>query len=715
MTATRSVRTVLQPRSIAIVGASETAAAGWSKALFENIRHFGTGIPVYPINPRRDSVWGERCYHSFADLPHAVDLALMVLPAAAILDALRDGLACGLRGATIYAAGFGEGPDHEGADLADELRALCAGGLTVVGPNCMGSLSVREKLYLYPAPRVLDVLPGNIALAMQSGGLLQFWVQQASARGLGFSYAVTTGNELNLDLADYIDFFVDDESTQVICALAEGIRRPAAFIAAAEKALARRKPIVMLKIGRTEAAQRAAQSHTGSLAGDDRVLNAVCERYGILRVGTLDDMIETALVLRSGRLPRGTAVAMIGYSGAARGLALDIASDEQISFAELSPATVAVLTPHLDHGISIEMPVDLGPMATVDPERYSRIGQIVLADPNVALLAIQGQLPVANESANPEWLAAVTVSTEKPVFAYSRTAQNVFDNSRAFQSETGMSFVQGIPESLRAAKHLVAYAKRVERGLAPAMPDALPAPSPVEEALKRAGVQSPAEALSASIAAAVAMAERIGYPVALKLHSESPLHKTELGGVALGLCNEDDVRRAASDLFATIAAHPELHCDGVLVQEMVSGLEMIVGARTDPQFGPVILVGLGGVFVEAFDDIVLRLLPVSPGDVRDMLSHLRGKVLLGAFRGKPERDVGALVDAIVSIGDVFLERRAVLDDIEINPLIVLDRGSGVRAVDIRAIARSAPVVENASPSTPVRNEYSLTAKGVPLS
>jgi acyl-CoA synthetase (NDP forming) len=687
MNATRSVGAVLRPRSIAIVGASETAAAGWSKALFANVRHFGTAVPVYPINPRRDTVWGERCYASFADLPEPVDLALMIMPAPAIPGMLREGLARGLKAATIYAAGFGEGADHEGTELADELREICAAGLSLVGPNCMGALSVREQLYLYPAARVLDVQPGNVALAMQSGGLFQFWLQQAAARGLGFSYAVTSGNELNLDLADYIDFFVDDENTQVICALAEGIRRPAAFVAAAAKALARKKPVILVKIGRTEAAQRAAQSHTGSLAGDDRVLDAVCERYGIVRVATLDDMMETALVMRAGRLPSGSRIAMVGYSGAARGLALDVAGDEHLAFSELSAETSAALQPNLDRGISIEMPIDLGPMATADPERYSRINQIVAADPGVALLAVQGQLPVLNETPNPKWFAAIAASTGKPVFAYSRTAQNVFENSRAFQHDTGMSFIQGIPETLRAAKHLIRYAQRVTQGGGAALPAPLADPMPIEDALTAAGVAAPAEALVTDASAAVAAAARIGYPVALKLHSPLPIHKTELSGVLLGLRDESDVRRAAGTLFAQIAAHPELHCDGLLVQEMVSGVEMIVGARRDPQFGPVLLVGLGGVFVEVFDDIVLQLLPVTPDDVRAMLARLRGKVMLGAFRGRPERDTEALVAAVVAIGNAFLQRRDVLDDIEFNPLIVLERGRGVRAVDVRAVRR----------------------------
>jgi acetate---CoA ligase (ADP-forming) len=682
----RSVEAVLRPRSIALVGASETAAAGWSKKIFDNVRHFGSTVPVYPINPRRSSVWGQRCYSSFADLPEAVDLALMILPATAIPSALREARAAGLKAATIYAAGFGEGVDHEGADLADELRELCADGLRLVGPNCMGALSVRERLYLYPAVRVRDVTPGNVALVMQSGGLFQFWLQQAAARGLGFSYAVTSGNEVDLDLADYVNFFVDDEATEVICCLAEGIRRPEAFVAAAAKALDRRKPMIVVKIGRTEAARRAAQSHTGSLAGDDRVFDAVCERYGVLRVPTLDDMIETALVVRSGRLPHDSHLAMVGYSGAARGLALDAAASENVQFAALAAETRTALQPNLDPGTSDALPLDVGAMATVDPKRYARICSILLQDPDVGLLAMQAILPAAGDSFDPQWLAAISASTDKPVFAYGFTSQNVLENGQAFQRDAGMSFVQRIPEAIRAAKQLMIYARRFARGPAAPLPVAVANASNIEDALVASGVPMPAQMLVSNVGDVVEAAERIGYPVALKLHSSKPIHKTELGGVILDL-RADGVRLAAEKLFDRIEADPELACDGLLVQEMVSGLEMIVGARCDAQFGPVILLGLGGIFVEALDDIVLRLLPVTPADVRLMIAELRGKALFKAFRGQAERDVDALVAAVVAVGTAFLERRTVLEDIEINPLVVLERGRGVRAIDVRTVWR----------------------------
>jgi acyl-CoA synthetase (NDP forming) len=441
----------------------------------------------------------------------------------------------------------------------------------------------------------------------------------------------------------------------------------------------------MMKIGRSDGAKAAAQSHTGSLAGDDRVFDAVCERYGIVRVPSLDDMIESALAFRSGRLPAGNgAVMFAGYSGSARGMILDAADEIGLELAHLTPQTKAVLAPLMDAGTTAESPLDLGPMASRDHERYSRICQIVAADPNVALLAVQAQLPLDGERPDPQWLGATMACTEKPVFGYARTQQNVLETSRVFQRATGMSFLQGIPRSVRAAKQLMTYAQRLARPLPPGYVERTrtgPNAGPVDVAR----IPRPGSALAATPEDAVACAERIGFPVALKLHSPLPIHKTEAGGVLLGLRDRDAVAAAARELFGTIAAAPELGCDGVLVQEMVDGLELIVGMRADPQYGPMVLLGLGGIFVEAFDDLAVRLLPVDADGVRTMLGELRGKRLLGAFRGRAARDVDAVVEAVVALGDAFLAAGDNLADLEINPLTVLERGRGVRAVDVRAV------------------------------
>jgi acetyltransferase len=681
----RPVEALLRPRNIALVGASDSAAGGWSKAIFDNVRAAGPGVALYPINPRRDTVWGETCYPSFSALPEPVDLALVITPAATIPETLREGVAHGLRAATIYAAGFGEGMDPEGIALGDELRTLAGAGLRICGPNCMGTLSVAERLYLYPAARVRDAQPGEVGLVMQSGGLLQYWVQYAAARGLGLSYAVSSGNELDLDLADYINFFVENERTKVICVLAEGVHRPAAFVAAAQRALGARKPIIIVKNGRSEGAQAAAQSHTGALAGDDRVFDAVCERYGIVRVPALDDMIETALAFRSGRLPAGSGAVFVGYSGSARGMILDAAQAAGLSLTPLTQATHDAIAPHMDPGTSSENPLDLGPMASRDHERYSRICRIIAADPDAEVIAVQAQLPLDGETPDPQWLAAVMSSTMKPVFGFARTQQNVVAASRAFQAAAGMSFLQGIPRAVNAAQQLVTYAERTRRMPAPSVPYAAATAALHDDPIAAAKIVRPQDMLADTVDGAIAAANAIGYPVALKLHSPKPIHKTELGGVILDVQSAAGVEAAATRLFAIIAGAPELACDGVLVQEIVAGLEVLVGMRVDPQFGPIVVLGLGGVFVEAIDDLALRLLPVDETDVRAMIGQLRGKRLFDGFRGQPARDVDALIGAVIALGNVFLATCEGIAEVEINPLVVLERGRGVRAVDVRIV------------------------------
>ena len=365
-----------------------------------------------------------------------------------------------------------------------------------------------------------------------------------------------------------------------------------------------------------------------------------------------------------------------GYSGSARGMILDAADDIGLELAHLTPETKAVLAPLMDAGTTAETPLDLGPMASRDHERYSRICQIVAADPNVALLAVQAQLPLDGERPDPQWLGVTMACTEKPVFGYARTQQNVLETSRTFQRATGMSFLQGIPRAVRAAKQLMTYAQRLARPLAPGFVERA-ASGPNADPVDVARIPRPAGALAVTPEETVACAERIGFPVALKLHSPLPIHKTEAGGVILGLRDRDAVAAAARTLFGTIAAAPELGCDGVLVQEMVEGLELIVGMRADPQYGPIVLLARTLERGITSDDLAVRLLPVDAETVHVMLRELRGRRLLDAFRGRSARDVDAVVTAVVALGDAFLAAGSELADLEINPLTVLERGRGV--------------------------------------
>ncbi len=690
----RRVDHLLRPKSIAIIGASDSSRGGWARDIYQNLEHCGFPATLYLINPKRTELWGRRVYPNFAAVPEPVDLALTIIPSPAIPDTLAEAAASGLKCALIYAAQFGEGGDAEGLRRAEAIKALSTThGLRISGPNCMGSLALREKLLLYPAKRVRALRPGSVGVVFQSGGTFQFWLQQASLRGLDFSYAVSSGNELDLDMADYISFLVDDLHTRQIVCLVEGIRRPQAFMAAAAKALAARKPVILLKVGRSELGKAATKSHTGAVASDDLVFDAMCRKYGIVRCPSLDDLIETCLAFAPGRLPRGPRIAMACYSGGAKGLVLDYASDEGAEMAPLTAETRSKLKAMIDPGLVAENPLDTGPSVGVQAAKFAEICKVVCADPTVDLVTVQALHPVdPADPYDPASLRGIAESTDKPVLAFGRIAQNASDVSRRFQNETGVPIIHGLPETVRALQGLVRYAAALQRGVPP-VPNTehrTPAhPSVLEAELAAHGLTLPRSALAKAPEDAAEKARAVGFPVALKIASAQASHKTEFGGVTLQLRDAEAVRLAAHAMAERLAReHPQASLDGFLIQEMVDGVEMLLGVREDPQFGPMLAVGLGGVAVEVLRDVAVRLLPIDDETARDMLRSLRGAPLLGVFRGRAARDVDALVRAMTGLSRVFMAARDSFSDIEVNPLIVRAVGEGVRAVDVRAVPRT---------------------------
>jgi len=688
----RSVETFLRPRTIAIVGASETGGAGWPKGIYENFAHEDFPAKVYLVNPGRDELWGQKVYPDFASLPEKIDLAIVIIPAEAIVDVLSEAADAGLANALIFASRVGEGGDEAGAQRAAALREICdRSGLRISGPNCMGAISLPERLLFYPTPRVRGLPLGEVGVVFQSGGTFQFWLEQGAARGLGYSYAVSSGNELDLDMADYINFLVDDDHTRVIACMAEGVRRPAALMAAAERAFDAGKPVLMLKVGRTAGGQAAAQSHTGALATDDHIFTAMCRKYGIVLVDTLDELIEAALAFSAGRLPAGRRVALVGYSGGAKGLFIDIAEQNGMDMPDFTAETQAKLVPMIDSGVSPSNPLDTGAGLARRFEQFAEACKIVIADENIDMLSVQGQLPLVEGGAgDPAYFRAILDSTDKPVIAHNRMSQNINDVGRAFQTATGIPFLQRLPEVARTLIALADYAERRRRGVpemerpTPRSPDV-----PVEEVLAEYGIRGPASGFARTAAEAGAAAADTGFPVALKIVSPQAVHKTEVGGVVLNIVSEEAAMAAAADMEARLrGADPDAEIEGFMVQQMVDGLEVIAGVRDDPQFGPVLALGFGGVLVEAIGDVSFRLLPVTAADVADMLGELRAKSLLGPFRGAPARDVDALIDCAVGLSKAYLDLRERVSDIEINPLMVGAAGDGVCAVDIRAIPRT---------------------------
>jgi acetate---CoA ligase (ADP-forming) len=685
----RSAEALFRPKSIAIVGASD---GGYARRIFENLEAAQFPTEVFLINPRRDLLWDRPVYKDYDALPAAPDLALAVISESYIPDSLTKAAARGVKASIVYASDFGEGGSSEGLARAKALQSICEkSGLRICGPNCMGVISVKEQLCLYPTARVRSLPSGPVGVVFQSGGTFQFWLQQGATRGLGYSYAVSSGNELDLDVADYINFMVEDAGTKVITCLIEGIRRPQAFCAAAEKALQAGKPILVIKIGRSERGKASTQTHTGSLAGDDEVFNAVCKKYGIVRCDTLDDLIETALVFQSGRLPAGKRIAMVGFSGGTKGMFLDYAADAGAELARFSEPTIRELVARIDKSAKAENPLDVGAAASRKAGNYTEICRLVLTDPGVDILALQGQLPMDADEPGSDRAdyTALTEASNKPVVVFGRMHQNVTADGRAIQRAAAVPYLQGIPDAIRALQRSIQYGAAV-RQQSPVEPSGArtgrTATRDIKALFQTYGLQLPNEAMAKTPADAAAAAKGAGFPVALKIVSPDASHKTEVGGVALNLTDASQVEVRAHAMLAQLrAVNPTATVDGFLVQEMVSGVEMIVGARNDEQFGPVIVAGLGGVTAELLRDVSIRLAPVDEHAARDMLAELRGAPLLGQFRGRPARDTDALVSAITALSQLYLEHRLWITEIEINPLIVLEQGRGVRAVDVRVV------------------------------
>jgi acyl-CoA synthetase (NDP forming) len=429
------------------------------------------------------------------------------------------------------------------------------------------------------------------------------------------------------------------------------------------------------------------------MTSDDQVFDAMCQRYGVTRCLSLDDLIETCLAFAPGRLPKGNRIAMVCYSGGAKGLVLDYAGDEGAEMAPLAPETRAKLPAMIDPGVPAENPLDVGANVGVQVQKFADICKLVCADPTVDLITVQGLVPVTpDDPYDPAPLRGVLASTDKPVLAFGRIAQNSTQISRSYQQETGVPFIHGLPETVRVMQHLARYAAAVRRGIPAAAPsnrDAENLDDPSLGALLAAhAIPSPKSVFAKTPADAAAQAVHIGFPVAVKIVSPQASHKTEVGGVAVGIGDEAAVRAAGEAMAARLLAHdPRAQVRGFLVQEMVDGLEIILGVREDPQFGPYMLVGLGGVQVEVTRDFAIRLLPIDEEIAREMIASLHGAALFESFRGRPKRDVAAVVRAMTGLSRMFLAHKTALSEIELNPLMVFAAGHGVGAVDVRVARR----------------------------
>lgn len=695
---------LLRPESIAIVGASDRIGPGFNA--WRALGFVGFTGRVYLVNPNKRELFGRPTYPSLDALPDPVDAVFVAVPLEAALDAVRQAAARGAGGAAVLTSGFGEaGP--AGARAQQELQAIAeAHGMAVCGPNCLGLINFAGRTALFGTSLPDAVSRGGVAAVVQSGSIGIALLN--AARGIGLSYLITSGNEAVTAAADYLEFLVDDPEVTVVIAFLEQLRQPERFLAAARRAHALGKPVIVVKTGRSERGRQAVMAHTGAVAGSDQACDAALRAAGVIRVDSLDDLLETALLVSTVReRPRARGVALLSPSGGEIALAMDVAESAGL---ELPPAPgaapgLAALLPEFAHAGN---PLDLTWTGLYDPSVARRCVELLGAEAAVGTLVLLQDAPrglgeqQATRYANLlRSVAEGAAAVGKPLVVVSNLSGEFHPAFEAAAREAGVPLLRGTPEGLFAVARFArwatglgdealpeyaaelaeasAEAARRLKGLATSR---LPAEHEARRVLETYGVQGPREALAMTAGDAAEAADRIGYPVVLKGLVENLLHKTEAGLVRVGLRSRAEVEGAARGVIERARGLGSGRLLGLLVQEQVRPVaELLVGARLDPDFGPIVVVGGGGEVVELYRDVAVRLAPVAQPVALAMVGETRAGRLLGGWRGRPAGDVGALARTVVALSRLIADCRAEVAEVEINPLAVLEQGRGAVALD----------------------------------
>ncbi|MEU0466545.1 acetate--CoA ligase family protein [Amycolatopsis sp. NPDC006131] len=691
---TGSLRELFRPESIALVGATDKS--GWSLSTFDNLRNHLFAGKVYLVNPRTEVVHGEAAYRSLSEIGEPVDLVYVMVPTTAVLPVLREGAGLGIRNYVVLTAGFGEtGP--EGKRLEDEIVAFAREhGLTVLGPNGNGYINAAGRTTPYGLPIPAPLLAGPVGVVLQSGALASSVLSFAQARNVGLSLLTSMGNEAMVSVTDVMSYLVDDPDTSVIALFLESVRHPEEFARVCRRAARAGKPVVALKIGVSALASHTAQAHTGALVGDDRVIDAAFRRLGVVRVHSLEDLIITAGLLASVGRVGGPRLGVVTPSGGASEIIADRAEQEGLELPAFAPETVQRLAAIVPDFATVQNPLDVTGYVVVDRTLLGRALEVVAADPGIDAVVLLNDLPRV-QPADPSVTLQIAGATAErirsarvPVVVVSNVLTDVTEFGRYVQAQTGFPYVAGgIEHGMTAIGHVVRWSAGVEAaGAEPgAPPPALPATAGAGEVwaehrasavLASSGVPVvPSQRVSGAEEAAAA-AGRFGYPVVLKAAAEGLGHKSDIGGVRLGLGGPEEVRSAYREVTAALAARG-LSGDAVVQPQRRGGVELLVGVVRDPSWGLTMAIALGGVWVEVLGDSALRLLPVTSDDVREALADLRGYRLLTGARGTEPADLGRLAEVIAGIGELAQRLGPDLAALEVNPLLV--RGAEVEALD----------------------------------
>ena len=681
---------LMAPRSVAVIGASANAQ-GWSGGAIPVLRRLGYDGKIFPVNPKYDRLNDMRCYPSVSAIPDPVDVALMFVPQKALPDILEQCGRKGVRGAVILASGFSE-TGAEGQKLEQILAEIAnRHQIAVCGPNCLGLANLNSGFMgLTAATFPQDMSAGATALISQSGQLLMVMLSRAHDQGVHMRYLVSTGNELNVEAADYAGWALRDPAIKSVCMALEGLKRPERFLDLARQARDMEKPLIVLKLGRSRRAARTALAHTGKMAGAFRTYEAVFRQNNVVSVDDPLELADVAALFEKCPAPKGARLSVVTFSGGWSGVVADQCEALGLPMADFTAKTVETLKPLLDFTPPVN-PLDLSGNVNNHPERWRASLEAVLADENTDIMVVfihqvrdawRGRLigPVLD----------LAKSADKPIIIVYDGGKIVEAGWDLLATDKSLPIYRGSQQMLKALKRFVDYHNRksgrqdtpqtleIETGADDQIKRLLGESGQslseydAKQALKHYGLPMIADTLVSTETQALKAGEDIGYPVVMKGLVEGVAHKSDAGLVKLNLTDADGVRTAFADLDAKIGGDQHRIC---LVQKMVKGgVEALLGMQNDPDFGPMIVLGVGGVMAELMNDIALRRAPLTQRDVADMIDETRLGLLLQGYRGAEPADRAALEEAALRLSAFALAHADRLESIDINPLLVLPKG-----------------------------------------
>lgn len=705
-----SLTPLFKPKTVAVLGASTSPY----KIGYLQIRALIDGKfdgEVFPIHPSAEEIAGLKCYPSLSAIPKTIDLVIFCVGYEKIKSSLVECAKNNVKSVIIFASGFSE-TGAEGQKLQQELGDFAKqSGIRIVGPNCVGLVNTSNGLIGTFTPSILSV-PQNgkkgVGYISQSGAFGILTYMAAAKHGILFNYFVSTGNEMESSFEDFVEYMIHDDETTVISGYLEGSKNPEKLKQLAKQALRKKKPIILMKTGRSDAGSRAAASHTGSLAGSDKIYDAFFKQYGIIRAEDFDDIVAFSKLFNPDRLPTGKNTVIITSSGG-RGInEADRCESYGLNIIELKDETKAAIYEQLPSYASASNPIDLTAAASVaNPEYYLHPMKALLADPDVDNI-IFTEFPYMWNETTPELqdFVALCKDSDKTIVVcpFPLDEKMTYPAATSVLVENGISVIPTDLNPIRALSKLVDYSERVRAEQARThteantdearidvsdlvVPSKLLSESEASEVLKRYGISTTERFIVNSAEEAVNIANSLGYPVVLKIDSADIPHKTEADAIRLNLATASEVSEAFTEIMEnTRRYNPTAKLNGVSVQEMLEpGVEMIIGAHNDPTFGPVIMAGLGGIFVEIFKDIAFKVAPITRFDAEDLLTQLKGNAILQGARGKAPVDREAIIDVLLKVSRLITEQKDLIQELDINPIIVYEKG--IKAADSMLAAK----------------------------